>query len=64
MLSMQTAEQTKADGCQLGGGIKLGEVVRPMVVASANCGQLLLLFICLHPQNGEQYIKTSRYTCQ
>ena len=22
------------------------------------------LFICLHPQNGEQYIKTSRYTCQ
>ena len=37
MLSMQTAEQTKAGGGQ--GWIKWGLVVRPMVAASANCGQ-------------------------
>ena len=35
MLSIQTAEQTKAGG----GQGWWGEVVRPMVVASANCGQ-------------------------
>ena len=37
MLSLQTAEQTKA--VVVRGGIKGGEVVRPMVAASANCGQ-------------------------
>ena len=36
MLSVQTAEQTEADGGS--GGIKWGEVVRPMKAASANCG--------------------------